>query len=422
MRYGCLRRGTRQGEDSRRKNDWAARAVMVLLAVATSVGLPASPAKAYPPRQVVAAGNNAYGQLGNGQAPKTGHVFGPVSVIWYASQISGGGLSAYALTLYNPGRVWAWGRNESGQLGDGTTTDRPLPVLVPGLDGAQQVAGGGATAYALLSDGTVWAWGRGGSGQLGNGARTDSFVPVRVHGLTGVTAIAGGGSAGYARRSDGTVWAWGNNAYGQLGDGTTTNTATPVQVAGLTGVTAISGGRWAGYALRADGTVRAWGANWHGQLGNGGRTNQTTPVPVVGLSRTPLSTVRTVTGGGDFAYALLGDGTVAAWGRGDLGQLGNGSPADSRVARPVPGLTAVAAIAAGGEAGYALRQDGPEPGAYGNRVIWAWGSNAHGQLGIDQPPAHRAANLFRPRQVPGPRDVQDIAAGGYSAYAIFQPS
>ncbi|MCM3924978.1 RCC1 domain-containing protein [Frankia sp. AiPs1] len=55
-------------------------------------------------------------------------------------------------------------------------------------------------------------------------------------------------------------------------------------------------------------------------------------------------------------------------------------------------------------------------------MIWAWGSNAHGQLGIDQPAAHRPTNLFRPRQVPGPRDVQEIAAGGYSAYAILQPS
>ncbi|MCM3882885.1 hypothetical protein [Frankia sp. R82] len=142
---------------------------------------------------------------------------------------------------------------------------------------------------------------------------------------------------------------------------------------------------------------------------------------VVGRSRTPLSTVRTIAGGGDFAYALLGDDTVAAWGRGDLGQLGNGSPADGRVARPVPDLTAVTATAAGGRPVTRCARTVPTPGAYGNRAIWAWGSNAHGQLGIGQPPAHGPAKVFRPRQVPGAANLQDVAAGGSSAYAIVQP-
>ena len=97
-------------------------------------------------------------------------------------------------------------------------------------------------SLALKSDGTVWAWGYNNYGQLGDGTTTDRHTPVSVSGLTGVTAIAGGYGHSLALKSDGTVWAWGYNSYGQLGDGTTTDRHTPVDVSGLSGVTAIAGG------------------------------------------------------------------------------------------------------------------------------------------------------------------------------------
>ncbi len=93
---------------------------------------------------------------------------------------------------------------------------------------------------ALKSDGTVWAWGDNEFGQLGDGTTIVSIIPVQIPGLNGVIALAAGRNHTVALKSDGTVWAWGFNAYGQLGDGTTTDRHTPVQVSGLSGVTSLS--------------------------------------------------------------------------------------------------------------------------------------------------------------------------------------
>lgn len=106
---------------------------------------------------------------------------------------------------------------------------------------------------ALRGDGTVWAWGRNDYGQLGIGTLYRSPTPAQVSGLTGVTAIAVGGYHCLALKDDGSVWAWGYNNHGQLGDGTTANRSTPVQIPGLTGVIAISAGGFHGAALRSDG-------------------------------------------------------------------------------------------------------------------------------------------------------------------------
>jgi len=149
----------------------------------------------------------------------------------------------HALALKDNGEVWAWGNNLNGQLGDGTTTNRALPVRVAGLSDVVAIACGGAIAdtplaghsLALRADGTVWAWGLNNCGQLGDGTTTNRLTPVKVQGLTDVVAIAAGARHSLARRKDGTVWAWGYNAYGQLGDGTTTDRLTPTQVSGIDG-------------------------------------------------------------------------------------------------------------------------------------------------------------------------------------------
>ena len=155
----------------------------------------------------------------------------------------------HSLTLKNDGTVWAWGRNDFGELGNGTTTSRYTPVQVKGLTNVVAIAAGYDHSLALRSDGTVWAWGLNGNGQLGDGTTTNRTTPVQVKGLTNVVAIAAGVYHSLAIRSDGTVWTWGYNTYGQLGDGTTTNKTTPVQVKGLTNVVAIAAGVYHSLAL-----------------------------------------------------------------------------------------------------------------------------------------------------------------------------
>jgi RHS repeat-associated protein len=279
----------------------------------------------------------------------------------------------HSLALGSDGTVWAWGRNGSGQLGNGSTTNSSTPVAVSNLTKVTAIAAGESHSLALKSDGTVWDWGAG--GLLGNGSSASSSVPVQVSGLTGVVAIAAGDYHSLALKADGTVWAWGSNQYGALGNGTTTNALTPVQVSGLTGVTAIAGGSLFSLAVKSDGTAWAWGYNVQGQLGNGSTTNSAVPVQVSNLSG--VTAVAAAVGtGGLHGLALKSDGTVWAWGNNANGQLGNGTYASSNTPVKVSNLTSVTAIAAGVQHSVALKSDGS---------VWAWGRGGFGALGINDP-------------------------------------
>jgi|GEM_PF-6595763 len=190
------------------------------------------------------------------------------------------------------GEVWTWGRNDLGQLGDGTTINRLAPVQISGLTGVTAIVGGSGQTVALKLDGTVWTWGRNDLGQLGDGTTINRLTPVQVSGLTGVTAIAAASGHTVALKLDGTVWTWGYNNVGQLGDGTTTQRLTPVQVSGLTGVTAIASGYFHTVALKSDGIVWTWGQNDNGELGDGttccslttGNIGRQNPVQVSGFT------------------------------------------------------------------------------------------------------------------------------------------
>lgn len=255
-------------------------------------------------------GSNVRGQLGDGT---TTNRTAPVQVNGITGVTAFAGGHAHTLALKADGTVWAWGNNASGQLGDGTTTSRSVPAQVNGLTGATSIAATVEASHsaALKADGTVWAWGSNNRGQLGDGTTTNRTRPVQVTGLTGVTSIVASGEEGaqfgglshtLALKGDGTVWAWGYNNYGQLGDGTTTDRTQPVQVTGLTQVAALSGGGFHNLALKIDGSVWAWGDNRNGQLGDGTTINRTTPVQVSGL-QTHVSTPTT-----QASYAYNGDG------------------------------------------------------------------------------------------------------------------
>ena len=115
--------------------------------------------------------------------------------------------SQHAVVLTDSGLVWAWGSNSYGQIGDGTSTTRAVPTVVPTISGVTAIAAGGNSTYALKTDGTVWAWGQNTYGQLGDGTGYSRTAPVAVTGLSNVIAIAAGNVHALALKSDGTVWA-----------------------------------------------------------------------------------------------------------------------------------------------------------------------------------------------------------------------
>ncbi len=319
--------------------------------------------------------------------------------------VGGNRSASHSLALLNNGTVMAWGDNFYGELGDGKSgreTYSDVPIPVSGLSGVTAIAAGSLHSLALLSNGTVMAWGVNQHGELGVGSTTGpeeceesspcSTVPVLVPGLTGVTAIAAAGQHSLALLQNGTVMAWGKGV-GELKDndapvpisglsGVTAIAVSPLgrvkailsngsvvqgegiqepqPVSGLSGVTAIAASSLHSLALLSNGTVMAWGFNERGQLGDGvevgpekcsGRSCSRSPVPVSGLSG-----VTAIAAGEYDSLALLTNGTVMAWGDDSYGELGDATASgeDRDVPVPVSGLAAATAIAAAGNNSLAI--------------------------------------------------------------------
>ncbi|MDQ0059920.1 RCC1 domain-containing protein [Paenibacillus harenae] len=320
---------------------------------------------------VWAWGNNYWGALGDGS---TTDRYAPVQIKSIKEVDRVAADDSHSLALLNDGTVWEWGITMPSASWDDPTAN-PTPAQVTDnlgnkFDSAVAISEGSQHHLALKSDGTVWAWGKNYSGQLGDGTSSDDYYTRnidQVKGLDSVTAISAGAAHNLAINSDGTVWAWGENLFGQLGDGSTTDRHTPVQVQGLDSVTAIFAGTWHSLALKSDGTVWVWGGNDHGQLGDGTTTIHTVPVQLPSITD-----VVYVAAGYKYSMAVKSDGTVWAWGENRFGQLGDGSTTDRHTPVQVQGLDSVTAIIAGTWHSLALKSDG---------TVWAWGWNAYGQLG-----------------------------------------
>ncbi len=266
-------------------------------------------------------GYNYFGSVGDG-TPTTR--LAPVQVgITDVQAIAAG--YYHSLALKRDGTVWAWGYNGCGQLGDNSTTQRNSPVAVVGLTGVVAIAAGGENdgfirghSLALKADGTVWAWGCNNSGQLGDGSPTSRLTPVQVLGLRGVTAISAHNDFSLAIEgsgaASGAVWAWGDNG-GQLGDGSTLSRNVAVRVLNITDAIEIAAGNGWSTALRGDGTVWDWGYTWYAHLTSG--ASPPGPIPL-------LDSVVAITAG-TTGFALTRDGWRWAWGSNSNGELGNNS-------------------------------------------------------------------------------------------------
>ncbi|HEX3491883.1 MAG TPA: hypothetical protein VHU92_21230 [Streptosporangiaceae bacterium] len=266
------------------------------------------------------------------------------------------------LALTSKGTVLAWGFNGYGQLGDGTTKDRHTPVAVKMPKGTKvtAISTGCEDSLAMTSTGKLYAWGFNKYGQLGDGTKKNRHTPVQVKLPAGakVSTIAGGCDHTLAQTSQG-LFGWGQNTFGQLGNGTTTSTDKPVPIVilirgpTLGNIVGLFGGCEDSMALFSKGALFAWGNNNSGQLGNGTTTSSDSPV---GVHVPSGDKIRSIAEGCFNSLALTTTGTVLAWGGNGVGELGTGSVAPSDVPVPVdlePGL-APTAIGSGPAAQHGL--------------------------------------------------------------------
>lgn len=316
-------------------------------------------------------GNNAYGQLGNGTLVNEKIPVDVSGLTSGAAAVDAGWGHTCARTTSQG--LLCWGYNNSGTLGDGTTTSQSVPLQVPSLEtGVTEVSAGTYHTCAIQSE-LLKCWGDNPDGQLGDGTVTNQTMPRDVIGLnSGVGSLSAGGFHTCALLSAGGLKCWGDNFYGQLGDGTTVHHSIPDDVIDLDGETIleVSAGGSHTCVVLAGGQAKCWGYNHYGQVGDGTTSDRTTPTSVEGLEG---GEVLAISAGGSHTCAVMSGGGVKCWGYNIAGQLGDGSTDDSDLPVDVVGLGGPAtAISAGWEHTCALLENGG---------VDCWGRNMEGQLG-----------------------------------------
>jgi uncharacterized repeat protein (TIGR02543 family) len=310
--------------------------------------------------------------------------------------ISAGGF--HNIGLSKSGQVYAWGRNEMGELGDGTTQDRTKPTLISfqGLQTGEMielVTAGYRHSFAVTSKGRVYAWGWNVNGELGDGTTIKKTIPTLID-FTGleneetIQSFAAVGVYTIALTTNGRVFAWGGNDFGRLGDGTTIDRTIPTLISfnGLNSgetIKSIHGGLFHSFAVTSTGRVYAWGSNVAGQLGDGTTTQRNSPTLITFVGLQVGETIKELSGGTYHSLALTTNGRIFSWGTNSSGQLGDGTNSHQHVPTliNISGLQngeTVQQVIAGHYSSRALTTNG-------RLFVWGNRSNTDGENDINIP-------------------------------------
>jgi alpha-tubulin suppressor-like RCC1 family protein len=339
---------------------------------------------------VLCLGDNWGGQLGDGSNNDSLRLRrvspGPDGFTNTAvTEISAGD---YHMCALEAGSVYCWGANWSGQVGDGSMSDRSLATKV-------MVSGGfmnsGVTDFAAGSEhtcaveaGSVYCWGYNGSGELGDGTTVDRPMPVKVGvsgGFTnaGVTAVSAAYHTCVLQHRE--LFCWGGNGAGQLGDGSQIDRNSPIKVAVGGGFTntdvSVVGAGWLHTCAVESGVAYCWGNGGNGRLGSSSTANVSTPTKVhTGTQGFTNTAVTEVALGWAHTCAVEGE-ALYCWGSNDNGRLGDGSTEDRslpvKVGQGHPDFS---------NSGVMTVSAGDHTCAVDNRHTYCWGKNLSGQLGV----------------------------------------
>lgn len=278
-----------------------------------------------------------------------------------------------AIDLY--GKIWSWGNNQYGQVGNNSVTCRSTPVAIGGVNKTFcKISLGTSFAVSIDFRGKLWAWGYNNFGQLGDNTLVSKRTPVAVGGSNKTFChVCNGYYIGVAITHTGKIWAWGRNNNGEIGDGTKTCRSTPVAVGGVnkTFCQISTSNYYHNLAIDKNGKIWSWGINAYGGLGNNSTADRCTPVAILGVNKTFCK----IAAGYYCSFGIDFRGTVWAWGYND-GTLGTNNNVSTRTPVVLYNMTdkTFCQISAGNNFTIVLDK---------NNNAYAWGYNVYGQLGYD---------------------------------------
>lgn len=339
-------------------------------------------------------GADDWGQLGDGctYASTCYNHYSPGQVgtdnTW--SKVSAG--TVHSVAIKSDGTLWSWGDNTSGQIGTGCADTSCFYYSTPTQTTTDtkwaSISAGGFFTVAIKTDGTLWAWGDNNSAQLGDGCVprstcADKAIPTQIGTDTNWVAVAAGSNHVLALKANGTLWAWGNNSEGQIGNGLigvdAYNTA-PAQIGNDTDWKTVAAGDMHSLAIKTNGTLWSWGGDDWGQLGDSCAslpcTSKTTPTQVGSDTHW-----KDADGGFNLTIALKTDGTVWVW-----GNYATSTGTASSTPLQVGTGTAWSKVSAGGGGGYSGVGGGHflslESMVPNGSMLNSWGTNMQGALGL----------------------------------------
>ena len=311
---------------------------------------------------------------------------------------------AFCLAQKPDGSIWAWGKNSSGQYGNGNTSIKRFPIKVDSSNQWKRLSTSNSHVLAIKLDGSLWGWGENGSGQLGLGDYTDRLNAVRIGTRNDWVKVFAGYERSFALTSDGKLWCWGNNASGALGDGSSTNRNIPAKMDSTLKFDTVAAGSFHTLAITKSRKMYAWGKNNYSQIGDPVFVNQFTVNKPQRIGTD--SSWAMVATGEHHSVALKNNGTIWTWGMNENGELGDSSLVPKRI---VPAQMGTAnnwkSISAQlTPSTMAQKTDGS---------IWGWGRNYNGIFGFE-------ADIikYRPFKIGTATNWKFVKTGGYANYFL----
>lgn len=319
---------------------------------------------------------------------------------WY-TKISTFATGEYSLAIKSDSSLWSWGKNDSRQLGNGSTTNSSTPISISAGSKWISISAGGWVSMAIKSDSTLWAWGYNGYQQYGNGPTGGSGTPTQIGVGSKWISVAIGYAHTLAVKSDGTLWATGLNQWGQVGLGVGTGTfiASFTQVGTATNWVSVFAGYGESLGIKSDGTLWGWGYNGAYLLGDGTNVDKWSPVQI-GTATDWVS----VSIGLSHCLGVKTNGTLWGWGNNAYGVLGDGS-SGSTTAPKLLSSEAWMSVVAGYYQSLGVKADG---------TLWAWGVNSKGQLGNGT----SGGSQYTPIKIGSSTEWQQVTVGMESSVAL----